>query len=139
EPAAGTLARVQAEIGKLKSAALIVSDPHNIAWTFNIRGSDVAHTPLPLSFASVPRDGRASVYIDGRKLSNEVRDYLEALADVREPDALAGDLKALGATKSAVRLDSATAADALARIVSDSGGTITRVADPITLLKAVKN
>ena len=44
-----------------------------------------SHTPLPLSFASVPREGRASLYIDGRKLSNEVRDYLETLADVREP------------------------------------------------------
>jgi Xaa-Pro aminopeptidase len=139
EPAAEKLARVQAELGKLKSDALIVSDPHNVAWTFNIRGADVAHTPLPLSFASVPREGRASVYIDGRKLSNEVRDYLETLADVREPAAFLTDLKALGATKAAVRLDSATAADALARTISDSGGTVTRAADPITAMKAVKN
>ena len=112
EPAAEKLARVQAELAKLKSDALIVSDPHNVAWTFNIRGSDVGHTPLPLSFASVPREGRASVYIDGRKLSNEVRDYLETLADVREPAAFSDDLKALGKAKAAVRLDSATAADA---------------------------
>ena len=113
EPAAEKLARVQAELAKLKSDALIVSDPHNVAWTFNIRGSDVAHTPLPLSFASVPREGRASVYIDGRKLSNEVRDYLETLADVREPAAFSDELKALGKAKAVVRLDSATAADAL--------------------------
>ena len=139
EPAAEKLARVQAEIGKLKSDALIVSDPHNIAWTFNIRGSDVAHTPLPLSFASVPRDGRASVYIDGRKLSNEVRDYLEALADVREPAAFLADLRALGAAKAVVRLDSATAADALVRTIADAGGSLTRAADPITAMKAVKN
>jgi Xaa-Pro aminopeptidase len=139
EPAAEKLARVQAEIAKLKSDALIVSDPHNVAWTFNIRGSDVAHTPLPLSFASVPREGRASIYIDGRKLSNEVRDYLETLADVREPAAFADDLKALGSAKAAVRLDSATAADALARAISDAGGTVTRAADPITAIKAVKN
>src|SRR3954470_13260472 len=138
-PAAEKLARVQAEIGKLKSDALIVSDPHNVAWTFNIRGSDVSHTPLPLSFASVPREGRASLYIDGRKLSNEVRDYLEALADVREPGAFTDDLKTLGAAKSSVQLDSATAADALARTISEAGGTITRAADPITAMKAVKN
>jgi Xaa-Pro aminopeptidase len=139
EPAAEKLARVQAELAKLKSDALIVSDPHNVAWTFNIRGSDVAHTPLPLSFANVPRQGRASIYIDGRKLSNEVRDYLEKLADVREPAAFLGDLKALGETKCAVRLDSATAADALSRAISDAGGTVTRAADPITAMKAVKN
>jgi Xaa-Pro aminopeptidase len=38
-----------------------------------------------------------------------------------------------------VRLDSATAADALARAISDAGGTVTRAADPITAMKAVKN
>src|SRR2546421_6660846 len=139
EPAAEKLARIQTELGKLKADALVISDPHNVAWTFNIRGSDVSHTPLPLSFAIVRREGRASIYIDGRKLSNEARDYLEALADVREPGAFADDLKALGTAKAAVRLDSATAADALARIVSHSGGTLTRAADPITAMKAVKN
>src|SRR5205085_2603825 len=77
EPAAEKLARIQTEIAKLKADALVVSDPHNVAWTFNIRGSDVSHTPLPLSFAIVRREGRASIYIDGRKLSNEARDYLE--------------------------------------------------------------
>src|SRR3954465_1703482 len=138
-PAAEKLARVQAEVTKLKSDALIVSDPHNVAWTFNIRGSDVSHTPLPLAFASVPREGRASIYIDGRKLSNEVRDYLEALANVREPASFADDLKALGETKAAVRLDSATAADTLVRTISDAGATGTRAADPITAMKAVKN
>ena len=139
EAAAEKLARVQAEIGKAKADALIVSDPHNVAWAFNIRGADVSHTPLPLAFATVPKEGRASVYIDGRKLSNEVRDYLETLADVREPGAFADDLKKLGAAKAAVRLDSATAADALSRIISDAGGTVTRAADPITLIKAQKN
>src|SRR5882757_5822743 len=56
EPAAAKLARVQAEIAKLKADALVVSDPHNVAWAFNIRGSDVSHTPLPLAFATVPRE-----------------------------------------------------------------------------------
>ena len=57
-----------------KADALVVSDPHDVAWTFNIRGADVAHTPLPLAFAIVPREGRPALYIDGRKLTNEVRD-----------------------------------------------------------------
>ena len=51
------LARIHAEIVKLKADALVVSDPHDVAWTFNIRGADVAHTPLPLSFAIVPQRG----------------------------------------------------------------------------------
>ena len=139
EPAAEKLARIQAEIAKLKVDSLIVSDPHNAAWAFNIRGADVSCTPLPLAFGVVPHEGRPSLYIDGRKLSNATRDYLETLADVREPGAFADDLKALGASGKNARLDSATAADALSRLISDAGGKVTRGTDPITAMKAVKN
>jgi len=117
----------------------VVSNPQAVAWTFNIRGADVAHTPLPLAFAIVPREGRAALYIDGRKLDNAVRRTLEELADVREPTAFASDLAALGSAKRTVRLDQATAADALAKIVTQAGGKTAPGADPITLMKAVKN
>src|SRR6516225_8767925 len=70
EPAAQKLGRIHAEIGKLNADALVVSDPHAVAWTFNIRGADVSHTPLPLAYALVPKEGRPTVFIDGRKLSN---------------------------------------------------------------------
>jgi Xaa-Pro aminopeptidase len=139
EDAAAKLARVTAEIAKARADALVVSDPHAVAWAFNIRGADVAHTPLPLSFALVPKDARPALYIDGRKLANAVRHRLEELADVRKPAALAPDLAALGAAGRTVRLDQATAADALARIVTGAGGKIARGADPIALMKAVKN
>jgi Xaa-Pro aminopeptidase len=139
EQAATKLARIRPEIAQLRADALVVSDPHNVAWTFNIRGSDVAHTPLPLAFAIVPRDGRPSLYVDGRKLSNDVRANLETLADVREPADFVRDLAALGKDKKTVRLDQATAADALARLIVAHGGKAPRGADPITLMKAVKN
>ena len=139
EDASSKLARVHAEIAKLKADALVVSDPHAVAWIFNIRGSDVAHTPLPLCFAIVPREGRPSLYVDGRKLSNDVRHRLEEFADVREPGDFERDLAALGDNKQTVRLDQATAADALARLITRHGGTIAKGADPIALMKAVKN
>src|SRR6266581_4486706 len=139
ESAAAKLARVQAEIAKAKADALVVSDAQAVAWAFNIRGADVAHTPLPLTFAIVPREGRPSLYVDGRKLGNEVRHALEQLADVREEAAFAKDLAALGSAQQKVHVDDATAADALAKIVTESGGKILRGADPIALMKAVKN
>ena len=133
------LARIRPEIEKLKADALVISDPHAVAWTFNIRGSDVSHTPLPLAFAVIPRSGRPSLFIDGRKLSNEVRHSLEVLANINEPGAFTDHLAALGREGKTVRLDQATAADALARIVTGAGGKVTRGADPIALMKAVKN
>jgi Xaa-Pro aminopeptidase len=139
EAAEDKLARIRAEVAKLRADALVVSDPHAVAWAFNIRGADVAHTPLPLAFAVVPQAGRPSLYVDGRKLSNKVRNRLEALADVREPSDFVGALGALGRQKQTVRLDQATAADALARLITSHGGKVTRGACPIALMKAVKN
>jgi Xaa-Pro aminopeptidase len=139
EAAEDKLARIRAEVAKLRADALVVSDPHAVAWAFNIRGADVAHTPLPLAFAIVPQAGRPSLYVDGRKLSNDVRNRLEVLADVREPSDFAGALGALGRQKQTVRLDQATAADALARLITSHGGKVTRAPCPIALMKAVKN
>ena len=139
EAAEEKLARIRAELAKLRADALVVSDPHAVAWAFNIRGSDVAHTPLPLAFAVVPQAGRPALFVDGRKLSNDVRDRLETLADVREPADFVQALAALGQARKTVRLDQATAADALARLVTSHGGKVARGPCPIALMKAVKN
>lgn len=133
------VAQIQSEVGKLGADALVLSDSHAVAWTFNIRGADVAHTPLPLSYALVPKVGRPTVFIDHRKLSNLSRDHLEHSADVRDPDALTPTLMALAKSGAAIALDNATAADALSRLISVAGGKPLRGSDPIALLKAVKN
>jgi Xaa-Pro aminopeptidase len=139
EAEAEKLKRIQGEVAKLGVEALVLSDPHAVAWTFNIRGADVAHTPLPLSYALVPKDGRPTVFIDHRKLSNSARDHLEQSADVAEPDALTPTLTALARTGASIALDSATAADALGRQITAAGGKPVRGADPTSLLKAIKN
>jgi Xaa-Pro aminopeptidase len=139
EPEADKLARIRQELQKLGADALVLSDSHAVAWTFNIRGADVAHTPLPLSYALVPKDGRPTLFIDHRKLSNSSRDHLEQSADVHEPDAMAPQLMALAKSGGIIALDSATAADALSRLILAAGGKPIRGSDPVTLLKAVKN
>ncbi len=137
ESAAEKLRLIRIELAKLRADALIVSDPQNVAWTFNIRGSDVAHTPLALAFAAIPREGRPRLYVAPEKLTNEVRHALEEIADIRNPDDLTGDL---GRFKDkSVWLDQASAAAALTLQVSAAGGKPTRGADPITLMKATKN
>jgi Xaa-Pro aminopeptidase len=133
------LARIHQEIVRLGVDALVLSDSHAVAWTFNIRGADVSHTPLPLSYALVPKDGRPIVFIDHRKLSNSARDHLEQTANVAEPDALTPKLTELARSGALIELDSATAADALSRLISAAGGRPVRGNDPVSLLKAVKN
>ena len=137
ESAAKKLAQIHEKIDKFD--ALVISDPHNLAWAFNIRGSDVAHTPLPLGYAVLRRNGRPTLYLDSRKLSNRLRDNLSELAEIAEPSVLVGDIAALGAAKTRVRFDSATAPVKLVQVLRAAGGIADIAADPVSLMKAVKN
>ncbi len=129
----------KAKTGKDSADALIVSDPQSVSWLFNIRGNDVPHTPVVLGCAIVPKDGRPSLYVDGRKLDNEVRHRLEELADVRGNDDFERDLAALGKAQRAARLDPGICPEAIAKLIADNGGKVLRGGDPIVPMKAIKN
>ena len=133
------LERVRAEVQKQPGDALLVSDPQAISWLFNIRGSDVAHTPVVLAFATVPREGRPVLFVDLRKLGNGMRQRLEEVADVRPNAAFERDLTAFGKDGRSMRLDPSSCPEAIARLVVENGGEIVRSADPIAAMKAVKN
>lgn len=136
ESAADKIARVREA---LKGRGLLVSDPHNLAWLFNIRGGDVAHTPLPLGYAYVQKDGRPVIFLDARKLTNSVRDALAEQAELMEPDELVAFVERLGADGSRVAFDSATSPALLTQTFERAGGKAEVVTDPITLMKAAKN
>ena len=139
EDAAAKLARVQAEMPHHGADMLMVSDPHAVSWLFNIRGSDLPHTPVVLAFATVPRAGRPTLFVDLRKLGNEVRSRLEEIADVRPNAAFERYLAALGGEHRSLRLDPAICPEAIARLVVENNGTVVPGADPIASMKAVKN
>jgi Xaa-Pro aminopeptidase len=138
ESAEKKLARIRTELAKAKLDAAVLSDPASIAWTFNIRGGDVAHTPLPLSWAIVPREQKPILFIDARKLSNEVRNALAKLALIEEPRKLEAVLAKLAKGK-LIRLDQSTAPRRLADVIEKAGGTISKGPDPVAPMKAVKN
>jgi Xaa-Pro aminopeptidase len=133
------LGRIRAKLAELGDDALLVSDPHALAWILNIRGGDVSHTPLPLGYAIVPREGRPQAFIDGRKLSNAVRAALEEEADMAEPGALDAAIDALGGNKATLRLDAASAGARWAKRIEAAGGKADVGPDPVALMKAVKN
>lgn len=131
------LARAQKALGK--ADALVVTDPHNVAWLFNIRGGDVSHTPLPMGFALVPAKGRPHVFIDGRKIKPAVRAKLAALAEIDEPHRLGDMLCHLGREAARVRFDASSAPARLVHALEEAGGEADVGMDPVSLLKASKN
>ncbi|MFT0861900.1 aminopeptidase P family protein [Ancylobacter sp. G4_0304] len=133
------LTRLQSALADEKLDALVISDPHGVAWTFNIRGGDVSFTPLPLSWALVPREGRPTLFVDGRKLSNATRDGLAQIAEIAEPMLLERAVELAASGGATIRLDQATAPARLAARIEAAGGTVSKGASPVALMQAAKN
>ncbi|QFU16002.1 aminopeptidase P family protein [Microvirga thermotolerans] len=139
ETAASKLERLRAKMAEDKLDALVISDPHNLAWTFNLRGGDVGHTPLPLGYAIVPKEGRARLFFDRDKMTNEAGAAVGDLADFVDITGFLGALDDLGHGREKVRIDAATGSVALIRRIEAAGGKADVGADPVALMKAVKN
>lgn len=136
--AAGKLAQLQQQLAEKGTDTLIVTQPDNIAWLFNIRGSDVSHTPIPLAYAIVPVQGKASIFVDRAKLDNEAVHYLADTATLCAPNDLADALSAIRDTNAAVQLDPATSSDFFRVALTGGSAKLRYEADPIVLTKAQK-
>ncbi len=136
ETAASKIACVQAALVQAGRDALVVSDAHNVAWVFNIRGGDISHTPIPLCFALIPAKGAAKLFVDARKVPDVVSKSLAGLVEICPPSTLNAVLEAEAVAGHRVRLDAATAPAKFGQILAGLADT---GADPIALMKAKKN
>lgn len=139
ELAKDKLKRLSAAIAAQGATHAVLTDPASLAWTFNIRGNDVPHTPLALGFAVLAGDGEHRVYLDERKLPIEPKAYLTQLSDIRPLSSLEADLAALARSGAKVSLDPQLAAEKLRLIVTANGGNVVEAPDPARLPRATKN
>ena len=133
------LAKLAATLAKEDASHAVLTDPSSIAWAFNIRGSDVPHTPLALGFAIIAAEGPHLLFMDKRKLKIEPEAYLTQLADLRAPSALEKEIVALAGKGATIALDPALAAEKLRALIEDNGGKVVSLADPARLPRATKN
>jgi Xaa-Pro aminopeptidase len=136
---ADKIAGIRAELARSGDAAVVLTQGDAIAWTFNIRGGDVKHTPFTLAYAIVPAKGKPSLFIDRRKVSANVRGHIAAVAKIEAPESLASALAALGKRKAKVRLDPAGTSAWFFATLAQAGAEIRRAPDPTLLPKARKN
>lgn len=137
--ASDKLATMAQEISKTGAEAVVLTDPSSIAWTFNIRGSDVPHTPHPLARAIVHADGRADLFLDKRKTGIEEEAYLTQLSSLEAPSSFEDRIAALATTGAKIMIDPDHAPFALAERIRVSGGTVVEAIDPARLPRARKN
>ena len=139
ESAQSKRARIGRALTEEGAGAVVLTMPESIAWLLNIRGGDVPHTPLPLSFAILRQDGSVTLFIDRRKLVPGLERHLGNGVTVMPPEGLGTALDALAAEGGKVQVDPATAASWVFDRLAAAGAQIHRAADPCLLPKACKN
>ncbi|TNM62240.1 aminopeptidase P family protein [Aliirhizobium smilacinae] len=139
KPAADKIAEIAAGLEAKDIAVALIADPSSVAWIFNIRGADVAHTPHPLSRALISADGKAELFIDERKLGTEARAHLQPLAIVQEPSSLIDRIGSYAADGGRILADPELTALALIYAIERAGGVVVEGTDPARLPRAIKN
>ena len=117
--------------------ATVLTALDSIAWTFNIRGADVTHTPVALAYALLHADGRAELFVDPVKVDGDVRAHLGNAVTIRDRADFTAALRDL-ASKS-VAADPERAVAAIFETLEKAGATIRPLRDPAVLPKAIKN
>ncbi len=139
ELAARKIASVQKQLRNANADCVVITLPESIAWLVNIRGQDVPHTPLPLSFAIIPKKGKPELFIAPEKLAATVRKALARDVKLCPPAKMAPALAAIGKAKGKVQLDPETASQWFANQLEQAGAEIVHGTDPCLALKARKN
>ena len=130
ESASSKLSRVRRYMAEKGADYHLITKMEEIAWLFNLRGNDVANTPVFFSFALIEQE-RASLYVldDSADLAIdgiEFFPYLQIFEDLRKLQ------------KGRILLDEEIASYAITAAIPDSVEIISD-SDPAELMKALKN
>nr|CAB3503862.1 unnamed protein product [Digitaria exilis] len=136
-----------------KSAAIIITALDEVAWLYNIRGSDVDYSPVVHSYAIITLHS-AFFYVEKRKVTVEVQKYMAGNGiDIREYETVQSDvaLLASGKLNSSAQVETDVNEVEGSKIWIDSGSCclalysklsphqVLALQSPIALPKAVKN
>lgn len=116
--------------------AVVISALDSVAWTLNIRGSDVERTPVALSYLTIHADGTADWFIAPGKVPADVAAALGNAVRIRDRAEFAASLGEFSGKT--VSTDPARSVAAIFEALAAGGATVSSDIDPAVLPKAIK-
>lgn len=134
ETAESKLERIRKAIRSQHACGLLVTTLDDIAWTLNLRGSDVHCNPVFVSYLLMEEDS-TTLFVNDKKLKTEVKSYLNSIKVKVEP--YENVRKALKAYKGYnIMLDKSSTCYTLFK---DIQVKVEDCASPIPFMKAIKS
>lgn len=148
-PVQSKLRDLRQELVKKKAAGFVVSMLDEIAWLFNLRGSDIPFNPVFFAYAVVTPDA-ATLYIDDSKLDDACKSHLKnnsivlrpygaILEDARELSGKATENKALSGDGASNRLLLSNRGSWALQRALGGDDMVDEIRSPIGDAKAIKN
>ena len=135
ESCSSKLGRIRHELLRLGASGMLLTQLDDIAWTLNLRGSDVHCTPVFVSWLIIAEDS-ATLYIKGSKLTDGVRAYLHAEGvGVADYGDIQDGLRSYGGYT--LLVDPSTVNCTLAQV--RGGYKVVSAPSPVPAMKACKN
>lgn len=144
ESTADKLMRIREKMAAADADCHLISSLEETAWLFNLRGSDIPHTPVFYAFTLImPETVRVYLLNTSEKVKSLFYDSMDIQTakqheklEIKPYFEIFDDLAKLG--KHSIMMDGNTVSFGLAEAVSDSAKKIF-LEDPAILMKAIKN
>jgi Xaa-Pro aminopeptidase len=117
--------------------AVVIAALDSIAWLLNIRGRDVARTPVALAFVVVHADASVDLFTAPEKITAAVRAHLGAQVRIHARDQFEPTLRAMAGK--VVVADPQSCVAAIFGALAAGGARISEARDPCVLPRAIKN
>ena len=118
------------------ATALLITEPGLVCWLLNMRGRDVAHTPLVHALALLDRDGHVTLFVDPDKITLALRDVWGQQVTVEKLEALYDMLQK---TKAPLQIDPRQCPFAIKEFCVANTIQLIEATDPAVNLRAAKN
>ncbi|KDR68377.1 hypothetical protein GALMADRAFT_257027 [Galerina marginata CBS 339.88] len=134
------VAKVREELTKKKAKAIVVTMLDEVAWLFNLRGSDIDFNPVFFSYAVITTDS-VVLFVESDQLDGSAEAYLGDHVKIKPYGEFFAYLNGLAGTLDLKDDSKILVSDKASLAVAEAlgKGTYTIVRSPITDLKAIKN
>ncbi|MNX33018.1 Aminopeptidase [compost metagenome] len=131
--------RLAERLRATRTGLLVETQTDNIAWLLNWRGDEVPDNPIVQAFMLVDATGAVDLFVDARKLGNDVAAFELDGVTLHEPSAFLDRLSERLKGGERVSMDPKFSPVGAATAAREAGAVVLIEPDPLTALKAVKN
>ncbi len=128
-----------AELQAKKIDATVLNQLDSIAWLYNVRGGDVANTPVADCFAVVYASGRSDLFIEGEKVTPQAGQHLANHVTVRRIVEFDEVLRDMGQRHLTVGIDPSRVTHRMRERITAAGGSVQPLEDPTSAKRIRKN